>query len=212
MIVKNGIRCDHRFITKPQLRHIIFGIITQACIIACLGKFDPLNLFNIGIIADLNLIETVNAAFGHIEIFEQRQACQIMAVGTGNQCFPVAGRLHAGGGYAEVHMIIIGQNEQTAIAHIDAILPSDFARRDQNGRRSWIVGGHQAYFTGDIVACANDNPILLCGQANTDAKADIVFLIDQLRLAQVIAQFMIPGIVCAPIVVGQAINHTLIIR
>ena len=158
------------------------------------------------------MIETVNAAFGHIEIFEQRQAGQIMAVRPSNQCFPVARCLDAGGGHAEINMIIIGQNEQTAIAHIDAILPPCFARRYQYGRCSWIICGHQTHFAGDIVAGANDDPILLRGQTNTNAKADIVFLIEQLRLAQVIAQFMIPGIVRAPIVVGQAINHALAIR
>ena len=135
-----------------------------------------------------------------------------MAVGPCNQCFPVSRCLHAGGGHAEVHMIIIGQNEQCAVARIDAILPPGFARGYHDGRRGRIIGGHQAHFAGDIVARANDNPILLRGQANADAKADILLLIQQLRLAEFIAQFVIPRIVGAPIVVGKAIDNALPIR
>ncbi len=135
-----------------------------------------------------------------------------MTFGTGNQRFPVARRLHTGGCNAEVHMVIVGENEERPVADINAILPPCFARRYQYGRCGRIICGHQTHFARDIVAGANDDPILLRGQTNTNAKADIVFLIEQLRLAQVIAQFMIPGIVRALIVVGQAINHALAIR
>ena len=135
-----------------------------------------------------------------------------MAVGTGNQGFPVVRRLHTGGRHAEVHMVIVGENEERSVAHIDIILPPRFTRGHHDGGRGRIIGRHQTHFAGDIVARANDNPILLRGQANADAKTNILFLIQQFRLGQFIAKSMIPGIVRTPIFIGEAVDHPLAIR
>ena len=74
-------------------------------------------------------------------------------------------------------MVIIGENEERPVADINAILPPRFTRGHHDGRRGRIIGGHQTHFASDIVARANDNPILLRGQANADAKTNILFLI-----------------------------------
>ena len=212
MIIKHRVGRDHRFITQPQLRHIIFGVIAKASIIAGLRKFDRLHLVGIRIIADFDLIEAIDAAFGDIEIFEQRQPRQIVTVRTSDQRFPITRCLHAGGGDAEVHMIIIGQNIQHAIAHIDAILASRLTRRDHDRRCSRVACWNQPHFVRDIVARTNDNPILLGGQADTNAEADVLFFIKQLRFGQLVADPVVPRIVGAPVFIGEAIDNAFAVR
>ena len=212
MIIKHRVGRDHRFITQPQLRHIIFGIIAKAGIIAGLREFDWLHLAGIGIIADFNLIEAINPAFGHIEVFEQRQPRQIVTVRPGDERFPIAWRLHAGGGDAEIDVIVIGQNIQRTIAHIDAILASRLARGHHDRRGSRVACRNQPNFARHIVARTNDDPIFLRGQADTNAKTDILFFIQQLRFGQIFTQPVIPRIVGAPVFIGEAIDNAFAVR
>ena len=135
-----------------------------------------------------------------------------MAVRPGNQRFPIARRLHAGGRDAEVHMIVVGQNIQSAIADIDAILASRLTRGYHDRRGSGVAGGNQPDFARDIVTRTDDDPILLGGQANTNAETDVLFLIKQLRFGQLVANTVVPCIVGAPVFIGKAIDHALAVR
>ena len=106
-------------------------------------------------------------------------------------------------------MVVVREDEQRAIAHIHTILPPRLARRHHDRGRGRVTRWHQAYFAGDIVARADDDPILLRSQSNANAKADVLLLIQQFRLRELITQFVEPRIVGAPIVIGEALDNAL---
>ena len=127
MIVEHRVGRDHRFIIKPQFLHVIFRIIAQPRHIACLWEADGRRAFGVIIIADLDLIEPFLAAFNDIKVFEQAEAGNVIIVRAADQCSPLAGRRKTGGGDAEVHMIVVGQDVEHPVAHIDAILAAFLA-------------------------------------------------------------------------------------
>ena len=106
-------------------------------------------------------------------------------------------------------MVVIGQDVERAVADIDAIFATNLARCDKDWLGSRIVCRHQPHFAGHIVAGGDDDPVFLRSQPDADAKADIILLVEQLRLFRIIAEAVIIGIVGAPIFVGEAIDKAL---
>ena len=109
-------------------------------------------------------------------------------------------------------MIVVGQNIQHAITHIDAILAARFAWGHHDRRCGWVACWNQPDFARDIVARTNDDPILLGGQADTNAEADVLFFIKQLRFGQLVADPVVPRIVGAPVFIGEAIDNAFAVR
>ena len=127
MIVEHRVGRDHRFIIKPQFLHIIFGIVTKPRNIACLWEADWRCAFGVIIIADFDLIEPFLAAFNDIKVFEQAEAGNVIIIRTADQRFPLSGLFQVSRRYAEIDMVIIGQDINDTIAHIDAVLPAFLA-------------------------------------------------------------------------------------
>ena len=130
-----------------------------------------------------------------------------MPVRPRDQSFPIPRRFQAGGRNAEIDVIVIGQNIQHAVADIDAVLATHFARRDKDRVGGGIVRRHKPHFAGHIIAGRDDDPILLHRNAHAHAKADVRLFIQKLCCFRIVAQPVIIGIVGAPVFIGQAVNN-----
>ena len=179
VVVIDRIRRDHAFIVEAQLGDGIFGIVRQARIVARFGEADGACLERRVVGAQLDLVEPVEAAFGHEEILEQVEAGQVEFVRSGDHGFPFAGRLDRSLGEAEVDVIVIGPHEQVRAcfvgADIDRIFDTLLARPDEDLFAGRIVCAHEAHFAGLVVARGDDQPVVLRGQAGAHAEA-LVFL------------------------------------
>ena len=109
-------------------------------------------------------------------------------------------------------MGVVGVDVEDAVALIDFVLHPRLARAHQNRGAKRIVGGDQPHFARLMIAGADHQPLLVGGQRRADAKA-LVILVVQFDIAgQRLAEPVQPGIVGAPVLVGQAVDQRLVAR
>ena len=148
IIIDRG-RRDHRCVVYPQQRGIRLQIAADAGRIRGFGKRQH-DLAAI-VLAQHYPVQPVAAAL-HAEIRrEGGDAGDVIAIRTGDQCRPVARCFEAGSGDAEIHMIIVGADEQAIPPHVHLITHPGLPALDQQRCRGWIGGRHQPHFARHMI-------------------------------------------------------------
>ena len=149
VIIIDRSRRDHRGVVDAQQRGISLQIAADAGRISRFGEGQH-GLAAV-VLAQHDAIQPVAAAL-HAEIRrESGDAGDVIAIRTSDQCRPVARCLEAGGGDAEIHMIIVGADEQAIPPHIHFIAHPGLPALDQQRRRGGIGGRHQPHFARHMI-------------------------------------------------------------
>ena len=110
-----------------------------------------------------------------IDIFEHD------AVAMGHELGPVlaAGRGDGCGDEAEVAALVVGPNEEEAVAMIDGVFMLVFACGDQRELAGGIVGGEDVALAGDVAGGFENDVFAVAGAACAEVEALVVVLIDE---------------------------------
>lgn len=92
VVVVRGGR-DHGLVVDAQCGDGVFGIAAESGGVARLGEGDALGLQRLVVAANLDVVETVDAALGDEEVFEEAEVGQVVPVRAGDERFPFAGLL-----------------------------------------------------------------------------------------------------------------------
>ncbi len=161
------------------------------------------------IIAQFNLVETVEPPFRNVEALEQREIGEIEMRVRRDHLLPLAGRVDARLHQPEIGMGVVGADIERALMLIDIIFAPFLARRNKARRGEGIVGGDEPCLARHMVAGADDDPFLRRGKPDGDAETLIILMEYLAILLYRRAQHMHPRIVRPPILIGEAVEQRL---
>ncbi len=101
-------------------------------------------------------------------------------------------------------MGVVGVDVERAVALLDIVFDALLPGLDQDRRGQRIGCRDQPDFAGFVIAGRDDQPLLVGGQRRADAEALVVFVIELDVAVERLAQPVQPGIVGAPLLVGEA--------
>ena len=212
IIIIDRARRDHRLIGKPQLLHVVFGVVGKARSIARLGEADRGHAARIVVVTQRDLIEPVLAALDHEEVLEQVESGQIEFVRTGNHRLPIPRRFQLRLGQAEVDVVIVGPHPDLAVAHVDRIFHALLPRLHQDRLGGRIGGGDKAHFARLVVAGGDDQPVFLRGQPGADAEGLVFLLVERDVAFNRCADHVQLGFERAPFLGRRAVDQCRIVR
>lgn len=101
-------------------------------------------------------------------------------------------------------MLVICVDEKRAVAKIDIVLAADFSWADEDGLGGGIGGRDEADLAGNLVACADDDPVFLSTDVGIATEADVGLLVEEFGLLDGIAEAVVVDVVRAPVLIGIA--------
>ncbi len=104
-------------------------------------------------------------------------------------------------------MIVIGEDEQCRLAHVDIVLDARLTRLDQQRVGQRVGGWQQPDFGGLVVTGRDDNPFAVGGEARRSGEAELLLVVDLGILPRIGADAMHEDAINPPVLVGAAIDE-----